>query len=275
VVNDGQYPSGGLAFDASGNLYGATGLGGTHMLCGGSAESGCGTVFELKAQTGGGWRYAVLHSFGGTNDGQIPVSVIYHAGKLFGTTGDGGTNGEGTVFELLPPTATITHWTEKLLYTFKGFASNDGAIPTAGLIFDLAGDLWGTTSQGGVGLNNGTVFELTEAAGVWTESIILSFPGSEGVYPDGLNPSGLTYDSSSGNFYCTMSVGGEFGYGTVFELAYNSSGGWTPSVLYSFANEPDGAFPSSGLTVDASGNLYGTTQEGGNFGWGAVFKVAP
>jgi uncharacterized repeat protein (TIGR03803 family) len=274
TASDGRYPTGGLAIDAAGDLYGATSGGGRQLKCGGSAKSGCGTVFELK-EASGVWTETVLHNFGGAGDGQIPLSVIYRAGHLYGTTEDGGASGEGTLFELAEVGGT---WRYKLLYSFQGFATNDGAIPGGGVILDASGDLWGTTVQGGVGLNNGIVFELTQAAGVWTEQVILSFPGSLGVDPDGLIPSGLTYSRSTGNFYGTMLENGGssgLGFGTVFEVTPNGSGGWTASPLWIFTNTPDGAFPSSGVTLDSAGNLYGTTQQGGTFGEGAVYEVTP
>jgi uncharacterized repeat protein (TIGR03803 family) len=283
-TNDGQYPYGGLVLSPSGDLYGTTAEGGTQQKCSGSAEAGCGTAFELKPKTGGGWTYGVLYSFGRTNDGQTPNGVIFYKNHLYGATEDGGADGEGTVFEMAPPTATVKHWTEKVLYSFEGYNSNDGALPSAGVTVDDSGDLWGTTSQGGDGLNNGIVFELTEAAGVWTEKVILSFPGSEGVYPDGLFPLGLTYDASSGNFYGTMeeagTVEGGESYGTVYELTAATG---VVTVLHDFSGSAtnDGAFPSSGLILDGKGNVYGTTSQGGvamgatTLNNGTVFELTP
>jgi hypothetical protein len=130
------------------------------------------------------------------------------------------------------------------------------------------------------------VFELTLAAGVWTENVILSFPGSEGVYPDGLFPLGLTFDASSGNFYGTMEeagqVAGSQAFGTVFELT-QTGGVWSVTVLHDFSGSAanDGAFPSSGLILDGKGNVYGTTSQGGvttgstTLNNGTVFELTP
>lgn len=168
------------------------------------------------------------------------------------------------------PTALAQQPAEKILYSFTG-SNGDGELPYAGLISDAAGNLYGTTYQGGVN-NVGTVFELVNSSGTYSEKVLYSFTGSNG---DGANPlGGLTMDAS-GNLYGTTFNGGADFWGTVFELV-NSSGTYSETVLYSFegsAGGGDGAEPRSALIADASGNLYGTTSAGGANGCGTVFEL--
>jgi uncharacterized repeat protein (TIGR03803 family) len=262
---DGSNPRGGLIFDAAGNLYGTTVGGGT---------DGAGTVFELTPMLGGGWTEKVLYSFQYYSypytDGASPLAdlIFDAAGNLYGTTDGGGTYSSGTVFELTPTKGG--GWTEQVLYSFNP-SIGDGYYPFAGLIFDAAGNLYGTTSAGGGNGGQGTVFELTPAqGGGWTEKALYSFTG----YPDGGNPrSGLIFDAA-GNLYGTTFRGGTDGAGTVFELTLSKGGGWTEQVLYTFTGM-DGRQPYAGLIFDAAGNLYGTTSGGGTIGYGTVFELAP
>ncbi len=265
---DGGFPFAGLTIDAAGNLYGTTYEGGTYNS---------GTVFELTPTKGGGWTEKVLHSFGNGADGAVPYAglTIDAAGNLYGTTLAGGIHHVGTVFELTPTKGE--GWTEKVLHSFGNGA--DGAFPRAGLIFDSAGNLYGTTSQGGaynscmptIPRNNistcGTVFELTpKAGGRWTERVLYSF-NHNGT--DGYDPlAGLIF-AAAGNLYGTTSMGGSengrgcfLGCGTVFELTPTKGGGWTEKVVHNF-DGTDGVSPSAGLIIDAAGNLYGTTNEHG------------
>jgi uncharacterized repeat protein (TIGR03803 family) len=152
---------------------------------------------------------------------------------------------------LKPPATTGEAWTESVLYNFQGGPS-DGCSPRAGLIFDAAGALYGTTDSGGSSSFYGTVFKLTPSGGTWSESVLYSFTGGG----DGANPrAGLIFDPS-GALYGTTVSGGSHGRGTVFKLAPSG----TESVLYSFQGGSDGAAPFAGLIFDASGALYGTTQ---------------
>ncbi|MGB8888001.1 MAG: choice-of-anchor tandem repeat GloVer-containing protein [Candidatus Korobacteraceae bacterium] len=262
--NDGYLPGSGLIIDAHGNLYGTTAGGGTH---------GDGTVFELSPRESGGWTETVLHSFGNGTDGQLPfASLIFDgAGNLYGTTTYGGIHGYGTVFKLSPREDGT--WEETVLHSFN---LHDGAYPDGGLTFDAAGNLYGTTSYGGIHYN-GTAFELMPREGRgWTETVLHSF----GRGTDGSNPlAGLTFDAA-GNLYGTTSVGGIHNpcdgetCGTVFELSPNGSGGWTENVLHSFGRSTDGSHPFGGLIFDAAGNRYGTTQFGG-YGDGTAFEMSP
>ena len=254
----GSYPEAGLILDAAGDLYGTTYQGGTH---------GQGTAFELTPQADGSWKEKVLHSFNITDGANPEAGLIFDAaGNLYGTTDQGGTYGFGTAFELTPQ--GDGGWTEKVLHSFN-FNETDGANPEAGLIFDGAGNLYGTTNGSGTG-SVGTVFELTSKAdGSWKEKVLYSFDGSDGSNPE----AGLILDRA-GDLYGTTSSGGSDNLGTVFKLALKADGDWTEKVLYSF-NETDGAYPEAGLILDASGNLYGTTVGGGTNGDGTVFELTP
>jgi uncharacterized repeat protein (TIGR03803 family) len=283
---EGQFgPSGGMIFDAAGNLYGTTTAGGTGSCTEptGSLEIGCGRVFELLPKAGGGWTAKVLHSFQYPkgHDGWSPAgSLVFDAaGNLYGTTQLGGTGrcaeafgnvtGCGTVFELSPTSGG--RWTEKALYSFQD-STTDGQLPAAGLIFDGFGNLYGTTGEGGA-YYGGTVFELTPAAGGgWTETLVHEFGnGTDGEYPE----AGLIVDGA-GNLYGTTESGGNYcECGTVFELM-SAGGSWTETVLYNFKdNGTDGYNPFAGLALDGAGNLYGATYQGGAYAYGAVFELTP
>jgi uncharacterized repeat protein (TIGR03803 family) len=161
--------------------------------------------------------------------------------------------------------------TETVLYNFCSQPNcSDGAGPQSNLTFDGAGNLYGTTIGGGLGY--GTVFELSpNGSGGWNETVLHSFTGGA----DGSNPtySGVIFDGG-GNLYGTAWAGGAYGYGVVFELSPVGTS-WTETVLYSFANAPDGAYPSGDLIMDPAGKVYGTTQAGGNCGGDTVFELSP
>ena len=291
---DGSNPNGGLIFDQAGNLFGttATGGGGSHCYWN---TPGCGTVFELSPNGGGGWTEKVLYSFGVTSsDGNTPNSPLIFdgAGNLFGTTPYGGGTGCsyynipgcGTVFELSPNGAG--GWKETFLYAFQG--DPDGQEPEAGLIFDQKGNLYGTTFGGGESdcgsLNQiycGTVFEFSpNGSGSWTEFILYRFESGTGS-SFGTNPSTSLVFDQSGNLYGTTTNGyGNDFYGTVFELAPAEGGGWTETTLYVLQGGSDGRSPSSGLILDPAGNLYGETNLGGDIncgggnGCGTIYEVS-
>ncbi len=266
---DGVNPYASLIFDAAGNLYGTTALGGIY----GTVNSG-GTVFELIRQSNGAWTEQRLHDFGSKYDGSLPYAglVFDPSGNLYGTTFRGSGYGAGTVFELIPQ--SDGSWAEKRLHGF-GHAE-DGANPASGVIVDAAGRLYGTTVNGG-GHHSGIAYQLTQqAAGNWTE-LRYSF-GSNSLL-DGAAPNGLVFDKN-GNLYGTTFNGGANGAnltqsGTVFKFSHSSGGSWTESILHSFGSGNDGAGPGAALVVDASGNLYGTTVNGGMNAAGVVFQIEP
>jgi uncharacterized repeat protein (TIGR03803 family) len=252
---DGATPYASLIFDAVGNLYGTTIGGGAHDV---------GTVVKLTSNADGSWTESVLHSFNRSDGRQPNAALIFDAaGHLYGTTARGGARA-GTVFELTPN--ADGSWTESLLHSFNG---SDGEYPSARLIFDAAGSLYGTTEIGGTH-NLGTVFKLTpNADGGWMESVLHSFKygDGDGYYPTG----GLIFDAA-GNLYGTTPRGGAHGNGAVFKLTPNADGSWTESVLHSF-NGSDGRTAEASLIFDAAGNLYSTTAYGGAYGRGTVFRL--
>jgi uncharacterized repeat protein (TIGR03803 family) len=291
VTTDGYLPYGGLVIDASGNLYGTT-------YHGGSKPCSCGAVFEVSPTSGGGWSESVLHSFGGwvSEDGAGPYLeslALDAAGNLYGTTSAGGTGdcggglgGCGTVFELSPSSGGT--WNENILYTFQG-GPHDGQEPYAGIVFDGAGNIYGTTFEAGstqfctgAGTTGcGVVFELSAAdGGGWTESIIHTFTNHGAANPS----NGLVF-GTNGSLYGVTSFGGQFDAGTAFELTPSTGGLWSESILHSFGNGTDGSQPITSLMFDAAGNLYGATQLGGSHitgacdfnypGCGTVFELKP
>jgi uncharacterized repeat protein (TIGR03803 family) len=272
-AKDGAYPDSNLTMDAAGNFYGTTQIGGA---------DGAGTVFELTPTPGGKWRFSVLYTFTGAADGGNPLgSLVFDAaGNAYSTGSSGGANGFGAVFELTPPTHEGKPWTEKVLYSFQG--DSDGAIPFGNLVFDPAGNLYGTTSIGGTRHINclagcGTIFELSPAAGTqWTETVLHRLRDAFG---NGAEPrAGLVMDAS-GNLYGTTYEGGNneqcngYGCGSVFELTPPTSGKrWQFKTLIDF-NGFDGALVRGGLTLSPTGALFGTTIYGGANNDGIVFSL--
>ena len=258
---DGAFPYAGVTMDKAGNLYGTASYGG----------AGYGTVYQLKHK-GSGWIVNPVYSFTGGSDGSNPYARVIFGpnGALYGTTTQGG-YGYGTVFNLRPSVRACTTpscpWTETVLYAFKGA---DGAFPKYGdLLFDQAGNIYGTTHDGGPSFF-GTVYELTPSGSGYTESVLYSFASSN----DGGNPfNGVIFDNA-GDLYGTTGYGGLSIYGTVFELT-RSGPGWTENVLYSFLGRSDGSYPFAGLIFDQSGNLYGATTDSGTGGGGTVFELTP
>jgi uncharacterized repeat protein (TIGR03803 family) len=260
----GNYPLGGLIFDNAGNLYGTTQGGGTYNG---------GTVYEFTPNGSGGGTEKVLYNFNiNAKDGYGPEAglVFDGAGNLYGTTNVGGTHGVGTVYELSPN--SDGSWTEEILHNFSGA---DGGYPTACVILDAAGNLYGTASQGG-GYNAGVVFELKHGAGgVWGYKVLYNFSGTQGT--DGAYPIGGLIWDAAGNLYGTTQDGGTYngGRGTVFELHPRGGGSWGESIQHNFGNGQDGEYPQTSLMFDSAGNLYGTTYEGGARLNGTVFKMTP
>jgi uncharacterized repeat protein (TIGR03803 family) len=262
---DGIYPRSGLTLDASGNLCGGTPMGGTHNG---------GTVFELTRKSNAAWAEKVLGNFPNPQNiyssGPYNARLIFDsAGNLYGTTQAGGVHSYGSVFELSP--AAGGAWTPKVLHRFD-YNGTDGISPEAGVVFDSAGNLYGTTDSGGPGNGFGTVFELSPATGGrWTEKVLFTFaPWEAGTFP-----AGSPILDSAGNLYGTTYSGGGYNGGTVFELTPSAGGNWTWNLLYSFGNGTDGTAPWASLVFDSHGNLYGTTLDGGADGSGTVFEITP
>lgn len=282
---DGYWPYAGLVSDAAGNLYGTTVSGG---------QSDQGTVFELTPQDDNTWKETILHNFAGGTDGAKPyASLIFDAsGNLYGTAYQGGNSacrgiGCGIVFELTP--GLDGKWTETILYTFQDDGV-DGHNPYASLIFDSAGNLYGTTVYGPISEyfydGPGTVFQLTpNGSGQWTEAVLFTFcPGN--ICAGGENPySNLIFDAAGRLYGTTQYEGVNYGHGTVFELSPHKNGQWTEKALYTFCISgscQDGSYPVGGVIFDAHGNLWGTTSGGttsnaycGGPGCGIVFKLVP
>jgi uncharacterized repeat protein (TIGR03803 family) len=252
---DGSVPEAGVTLDRAGNLYGTTFQG---------------TVFKLS-HAGSGWVLATLYTFQGGSDGARPASRVIFGpdGTLYGTTSEGGSNGLGTVYNLRPPASvcrsTACPWSETILHNFTG---GDGAAPQLGdLVFDGAGNIYGTTSSGGAS-GQGVVFELSPSGAGWTESVLYNFAGGR----DGAVPySGVTFDAA-GNLYGTTTLGGAHSVGTVYELTASQSG-WSETTLFAFDGSDHSFTPYGGVIFDRQGNLYGTACGGPNDG-GTVYELA-
>jgi len=265
--DEGKYPYGGVTLDAQGNLYGTTGSGGQGFCDG----DGCGVVFELS-QSGGPWTDTVLYSFQDSPDGWgAGVAPVFdRAGNLYGTTPDGGANGEGTIYEL---SQTNGQWTERVIYNFIG--EDDGAIGgLGGLLVDGFGNLYGVTEIDGTN-GAGTVFKMTPGpGGTWNFTALYEFQGQ----PDAGSPYGGLIADAHGILYGTTYYGGANGAGSVYKVGPGPTfGPWRDAVLYSFQGGTDGGMPLSTLVFDAAGNLYGTTSAGGDpeCGCGVAFRLTP
>jgi uncharacterized repeat protein (TIGR03803 family) len=202
----------------------------------------------------------ILYRFTGAADGAYPgfgALLFDQSGNLYGTTRAGGAFGQGTVFKLSPSGGA---WNQSTIYNFTG--GSDGAMPYSGVVSDVAGNLYGTTFDGGDN-DNGTIFELTPLQTSWIFSVLYTFEGGA----DGSKPwGGLLFDSS-GNLMGTTSRGGASG--TVFQMTFER-GSWSFRTIYSLDSYVIGT-----LALDETGSLYGTTLEGGAFGEGSLFKLTP
>jgi len=262
---DGASPHATLAWDSAGNLYGTTVSGGGSTACGG----GCGVVYRLTLSSGQ-WTETVLYRFTGGADGSVlyPGVVVDAAGNVYGGALGGGASTLGTVYKLTPGAGGA--WTFTLLHAFAG--RPDGATLYATPVLDRAGNLYGTTYEGGAA-NKGAVYTITQApGGGWTERILYSFQGGS----DGANPMApLTFDRN-GNIYGATEAGGTANCGTAYRLTPNGSGGWRETVLHTFLgiSAQDGENPN-GMIFDSHGNLYGTSLGGGVDNPGTIFRLSP
>jgi hypothetical protein len=270
-----------VMLDAQGNIFGLTRDGGGNSCSGGQE---CGTVFELTPTSSGPWTETILHTFTGGSDGGVPLgSLTFDAhGNLFGTTDLGGvvsdqcTVGCGTAFELSP--ASGGGWTFTTIYDF---VFPRGADPVGSLVIDASGNLYGATYDGAKEYSYcpagcGVIFELSPTSDGWKQSLVHAFSGPDGSLVQG----GLTIDSS-GNLFGATTTGGnpvctsgfQVGCGVIFELSPASGGHWIYDHLYEFRGG-DGFYPNGEPLVDASGNIFGTTVEGGN-GFGNMYELSP
>ncbi len=267
----GATPYAGVLIGHDGNLYGTTAAGGGGT-CSGNFGTGCGSAYVLNP---GNQSFITLYQFAGGSDGENPLAglTIGPGGAMYGSTSAGGGGncagqvGCGTVFRLTPPltpprTIKENQWTEKILHTFHG---NDGDSPTGNLVVDGSGNLYGSSASGGAGAGN--VFKLSDLNGVWTVSDLHDFTG----YADGTFPEGGVVLDSAGNVYGTTFIDGPAA-GNVYQLLAGSD--WAFNILHSFEDIPGGGNPSSGLTLDSAGNIYGSTSMGGVKGGGTVFELS-
>ena len=265
--SDGGDPVGNPVFDQSGSLYTTAQLGGLN---------GSGTLLRLTKNPDGSWTSTVAFNFPGGTGGAQPNGVVFDSsGNLYGTTQLGGNltcsgrGGCGVVFRLSPNSDGT--WTETVLHSFNG---RDGSLPIGSLSLDSSGNMYGITLVGG-SHHLGTVFKVTSSGnGRWSETVLLSFTGSNGSNPEG----GVALDTL-GDLYGITPFGGKYSNGVAYRLTSNGNGTYTDEVLHSFSGFKDGSQPYGGVVIDSQGNLYGTTSLGGNVrcaspnGCGVVFKL--
>ena len=261
----GKNPYGGVMFDAGGNLDGTTVSGGA----GSCGSTGCGLVFQLAASG-----ETVLHDFTGGDDGFGPGGgvAIDKTGNLFGTTPDGGASSAGIVYGI---SRSHAGWRETVIHAFTG--GTGGSVGSLGrLLIDASGDLFGVTEEGGAG-SNGTVFELSRRNGHRQFTTLYAFRGT----PDAASPYGGLVADASGDLFGTTYYGGSANAGAVFELVRSGKAHYRERVIYSFKGGADGSNPTSTLVLGVSGELYGTTSNGGgscgtsSYGCGVAFALDP
>jgi len=243
-LNGDQPLYGPLIFDQAGNLYGTTQFGGGDW----------GTVWEASP-SGSGWTETVLAALTLPSNGPYSNVAFDNAGNLYGTTGTG-----TYIFQLSP---NGSGWTTTILHTFDG---RDGSLAYGGLVRDQAGNFYGATSDGGPG-SSGVTYELSPSGGGWTFQVINYFdsPG-QGVFGE------LTLDAA-GNLYGVRISGGAHDEGELFKLT-PSNGSWTLTDLHDFT-AADGYFAYGSVVLDADGNIFGTSQDGGAYGKGTVWEYTP
>jgi uncharacterized repeat protein (TIGR03803 family) len=285
--SDGEFPLSRL-LEYRGALYGTTYEGG---------DQNYGTAFKLTPPAKGktAWTKTVLYSFTGYTagyDGEYPMAglIIGPGGAFYGTTNGGGLYGYGTAFKLVPPPDGESTWSEVVIYDFcKLSGCSDGTYPQDSLLAGPDGSLYGTTSEGGLFINKGTVFKLTPPPGAatkWNETVLYSFCSVGVACSDGSHPVAELIADDAGALYGTTVYGGSEDSGAVFKLTPPAKGqtAWKESVLNSFCVTTvclDGRYPEAGLVFGQQGVLYGTTFNGGlggngyGYSGGVVFKLTP
>ena len=273
LASDCSYPTGPLVRDQAGNFY---------------AANFFGTVYQFSPSSSGGWNESLVYDINNGVSGAGPSNLLVDAAdNVYGTNGANGANGLGYVFQLSPNSSG--GWSLTDLHDFNGTdgdASPSGMTASGilgGLTMDASGNLYGVTYAGGsnstCGSKCGVVFRLTNKSGIWTETVLHTFNGTDGSGPD----AAMLLDAA-GNLFGTTTGGGASGFGVVFEISLVSGKPLT-HVIHSFTNaNGDGAYPQAALIMDASGNLYGSTTSGGESfncsveqdnGCGTVFKLSP
>jgi len=262
--------SGALTLDGAGNLYGAAAEGGIKN-CPAPNNAGCGTVFELQNSN---WNFKTLYQFQSRTDGWSPNSplTLDASGNLYGTTLDGGIEGGGgTVFALRRICGGLSCnqvvWSKTVLYRFT---SCDGSGTNGGLVFDISGNLYGTTIEY-CEQHTGEAYELSPAQnlnGTWNRTRQYVFNGP----PDGRWPVGPIVSGQAGNLYGSTLGGGNSDLGTVYRLT-PAGNTWIECVLYNFTGEADGRKPIGNLIFDRSGDLYGVTN--GDSQPSGLFELPP
>jgi hypothetical protein len=259
--SDGANPRAPLVPRPDGYLYSTTTGGG------GAQQGGVGTAFRIKPGT---WKEEVLFSFSANVNGWYPQGKIAfdNSGNLYGLTVDGGEDDSGVAFELIPDSSG--EWAETVLYSSVG-------TPYAGVVIDSLGNVYGTSAANGV-YDEGSVFELSPGQSDWQFTNIYSFQLACGMFCGGAEPGDLAITKSGTLFGFAGDAGipacNGYGCGTVFEMTRNG-GTWQEKTLYQFQNLTDGWGPGYGAPAsDSAGNIYGTTEGGGQYGFGTVFKLS-
>jgi uncharacterized repeat protein (TIGR03803 family) len=266
---DGYVPSE-LILDSTGDIYGITQFGGTAS----SGPNNGGTVYRL-AYANGAWTETILYSFPGNffgPNGDLPFGglAIDHNGNLYGITQAGGTAGKGAVFVL--DRAANGTFTERIIHSFH---VSDGDLPNSTPVLDSAGNLYGTTYFGGNANlcpadGCGAIYELKKNSdGSWTEILLRELQKQ-----DGWQAVGPVVFDRAGNLYAAAQAGGAYSWGSIYKLTPHTPAPWTERIVHNFTNNPDGASPS-GILVDSSGSLFGTTGAGGSSQMGVIFEIAP
>ena len=270
--SDGRLPNAAIVINSQGTIYGVT-------QQGGAWDSG--VLYQVRPGTGGTFTETVLYSFGNNEDASTPNGplILDSTGALYGVTSLGGAFNQGAVYKFIPPAKAGQTGTESILFSFGGGSLSSGVTPVGDLVFDTAGNLYGVTKAGGNGFSDGVVYQLQPATGTWIENVLLDFNGTTGRNP----AAGLTFNSTNGSLYGTTSAGNPLkgGSGIVFQLTPPAvkGGAWTETTLYEFTFFGNGALPAGRILIDSSGNLDGTTLNGGLYGCdgycGVVYQVVP